>query len=143
MNLRCPRRLRHVLSGLVLACALSACGSDRYVVIGTAKAPSTSGFVEMEDTRDDGATILVHLEHLHPARHVDPSASHYAVWLDGGRGAPVFAGVLRYDPDHRTGELRVESPFPKFIVKITAEANDKPGTPSELEVASQEVSVDD
>lgn len=143
MDCRCPRFVFPALTLLALACAGVACGDDRYVMIGTAKAPSTSGFVEMQDARDDGASILVHLEHLHPARDVEPTATHYAVWLDGSRGAPVLAGSLRYDADHRIGELHVESPFPKFTVKITAEASAKPAAPSLLEVASQEVSVDD
>lgn len=124
--------------------AASACGDDRFIVIGTAKAPSTSGFVEVEDASDDGATLLVHLEHLHPASHVDPAARYYAVWFAAAAaGAPRFAGVLRYNADQRTGELLADAPFTKLIVTITAETTDKPSAPSAIEVASQEVDADD
>lgn len=134
------------LGSLLLAAA--ACGADRFIVIGTTTAPSTSGFVEIVKARDDGGTILVRMEQLHPVDRIDPSAKYYVVWLQasdssGAHGAPLLAGPLRYNPDARSGELRTNAPFPKFIVKITAETTDKPATPSEIEVASQAVSVND
>jgi hypothetical protein len=132
------------LGALLLgALTASACGNDRFIVIGTTKAPSASGFVEMLDQRSDGAKILVHLEQLFPPSRVDPTAKYYVVWIDGRTSSLIRAGVLSYNPEQRTGDLRTDAPFKKFIVKITAETTDKPSAPSELEVASQEVLVDD
>jgi hypothetical protein len=135
----------HVLRAtlaVTAAAVLGACGDDRFIVIGSAKAPSTSGFVEIEDASDDGLSLLVHLEHLHPASRVDPAARHYVVWFQGTAGAPRYAGVLRYHADRRTGELLAAAPFTKLTVKITAETSEQPSAPSALEVASQAVDAD-
>ena len=40
------------------------------------------------------------------------------------------------------GELKARSPFGKFVVKVTAEANDKPQAPSDFLVASQEITLE-
>jgi hypothetical protein len=64
------------------------------------------------------------------------------VWLDGHQGAPVLAGALKYNPDQRTGELETHSPFLKFMVKITAEASATPSAPSEVIVATQDITID-
>ena len=133
---------RRVL-GLVLfllgtALAQAGCGGDRYIVVGTAKAPSVSGWVVLDD-----GEITVHLEQLHPASALDPSLRTYVVWFDSGQGAAKRAGSLKYRPDERTGELRAKSPFGKFVVKVTAEANDKPAVPSDVLVASQELTLED
>ncbi len=135
------------LCALVVCSALCsvgamACGADRFIVVGTAQAPSTSGFVEVEDSGNP-AQIKVHLAHLHPASRLDATKQAYVVWLDSGGGAPRLAGSLSYDPDERVGELVAESPFRKFVVKVTAEANDKPTSPSDLVVASQEIALDE
>jgi hypothetical protein len=131
------------LPALFALCVLAAaCGNDRFIVVGTATAASTSGFVEIEDDDSDGIDILVHLEQLHAVQQVDAAAKHYVVWLDAGKGNPLRAGVLTYDPDHRTGELRTRSPFHDFVVKITAESTSEPSTPGATVVASQAVSID-
>ena len=109
----------------------------------TATAPSTSGFVKIDDASSDGADITVHMEQLHPPSRIEPSAKSYVVWLDGHQGAPVRAGKLKYNADQRTGELETHSPFLKFMVKITAEATDTPSAPSNVIVATQDVTVDD
>lgn len=134
------------LLALCALCTLSSvalgCGNDRFIVVGTATAASTSGFVEIEDDDSDGADILVHMEQLHSADQVVPTAKHYVVWLESGNGAPRRAGVLGYDPDHRIGELRTRSPFLDFVVKITAEATAEPSAPSDAVVATQAVAID-
>jgi hypothetical protein len=74
---------------------------------------------------------------------LDPSMHAYVVWFEAGKSAPVRAGSLKYRPDDRVGELEATAPFRKFIVKITAEANDKPSAESGFVVASEQVSADD
>lgn len=129
---------------LAFACsAVAGCGGDRYIVVGTAKAPSVSGWVRIEDASKTGAEVTVHLEQLHPANHLDASRKAYVVWFEPASGAPVRAGSLKYVPDQRTGELRARAPFGKFVVKVTAEANDKPTDPSDFLVASQEITLED
>jgi hypothetical protein len=130
------------LLGVGLGVMAAACGNDRFIVVGTATAASTSGFVEVEDDDSAGADLLIHMEHLQPAVHVDATAKHYVVWLEAGNGAPRRAGVLSYDPDERIGELRTRSPFLDFMVKITAEPTAEPTAPSGAVVATQAVSID-
>lgn len=120
----------------------AGCGGDRYIVVGTAKAPSVSGWVVIEDA-GDAADVTVHLEQLHPSTALDPNLKAYVVWFAPGTGAPQRAGSLKYRPNERVGELTARSPFGKFVVKVTAEANDKPAAPSDFLVASQELTLED
>jgi hypothetical protein len=123
--------------------ASAGCGGDRYIVVGTAKAPSVSGWVRIEDASSSGADITVRLEQLHPANQLESSLKAYVVWFEPVSGKPVRAGSLKYVPDQRVGELKARAPFGKFVVKVTAEANDKPTDPSDFLVASQEITLED
>jgi hypothetical protein len=134
------RRVCLPVTGLLFALG---CGSDRYIVIGTARAPSTSGFVEVTGTSGSSTQLKVHMEQLHAVDSLDPSLHAYVVWFEAGKAEPVRAGSLRYRPDDRIGELEATSPYRKFVVKITAEANDKPGTPGAFVVATQEIAAQD
>jgi hypothetical protein len=125
----------------MLATALSACGADRYIVIGTAQAPSACGFVELNGTTDKSTKLRVHLEQLHPVDSLDPALHAYVVWFESGKEAAVRAGALKYRSEDRIGELSAVSPYRKFVVKVTAEANDTPNVPSSFVVASEEIST--
>ena len=124
-----------------MALGLCACGADRYMVIGTAQAPSACGFVELNGTTEKTTKLRVHLEHLHPVDSVDPALHAYVVWFESGKDAAVRAGALKYRSEERIGELSAVSPYRKFIVKVTAEANDTPNVPSSFVVASEEIST--
>ena len=124
------------------ALASAGCGGDRYIVVGTAKAPSVSGYLVVEGA-GAGAEVTVHLEQLHPATALDPNLHAYVVWFVPASGAAQRAGSLKYRPDERVGELKAQTPFGKFVVKVTAEANDKPAAPSDFLVASQELTLED
>jgi hypothetical protein len=141
MIARAPALLLVLFLGFCAAAA--GCGGDRYIVIGTAKAPSVSGWVTIQDASKNGAEVTVHLEQLHPPNRLDPSLTTYVVWFDPEHGQPIRAGSLKYVPDERTGELRARAPFGKFVVKVTGEANDKPADPSDVLVASQEITLED
>lgn len=129
----------------VLACALLAtgvgCGGDRYILIGTAQAPSTAGFATITAKTDSSTRVLVHLEHLHPVDSLDPALHAYVVWFEDGNRPAVRAGSLRYRREERIGELEATSPYRKFVVKVTAEANDTPSAPSGFVVASEQIST--
>ena len=122
---------------------LHGCGGDRFIVIGTARAPSTSGFVELSTKSGTSTRVKLRMEALHPVNTLDPAAHAYVVWFERGKQAPVRAGSLHYMPDERVGLLEATSPYRKFVVKVTAEANDKPSTPSAFVVATQEVSAEE
>jgi hypothetical protein len=145
MNLcRLVTRRAHarLLVAALLAAAVLGCGSERYIVIGTARASSASGYIKVS-RHGDSAALTVRLEQLHSVDSLDPSMHAYVVWFESPGVAPKRAGSLHYDPDTRVGELKASSPFRKFVVKVTAEANDKPGVPSSLVVASQDIAAVD
>jgi hypothetical protein len=133
---------RLVMFSLGATLVSAACASDRYIVIGSARAPSTSGWVEIEDADSHSADVTVHLEQLHRPDQLDPTLRAYVVWFEPMSGAPTRGGSLKYRADERVGELRARSPFGKFVVKVTAEANDKPTAPSDFLVASQEITLE-
>ncbi|HKU38157.1 MAG TPA: hypothetical protein VJR89_08420 [Polyangiales bacterium] len=137
------RHLVTIFLGATLG--LAACSGDRYIVVGSARAPSTSGWVVIEDASTSSAEVTVHLEHLPRAKQLDPAMRVYVVWFEPTSlgGAPNRAGTLKYYPDDRIGELKAKAPFGKFVVKVTAEANDKPAMPSDFVVASQEITLED
>jgi hypothetical protein len=127
----------------VVLCALSACGADgRFVLLGSARAPSASGIVEVDDLGGDSAQVAVHLEYLHPPGRLDSSLKSFVVWFVPPVGGAVRAGTLRYDSALRTGDLTQTSPFHHFTLLVTAEREQKPPKPSAYVVATQEVIVD-
>jgi hypothetical protein len=139
-----PRPSRRRLTAYVLTSALAgtlACASSRVIVLGSARAPSAAGYVEVDGTTDTTTKVNVHLEFLHRVDSLDPALHAYVVWFDNGKNPPVRAGSLTYDADKRTGQLEAVSPYRKFVVKVTAEANDTPSAPSDFVVATQDVST--
>ena len=128
---------------LAIALCSSACGADgRFVLIGTARAPSASGIVEVDDLGDNNAQVAVHLEFLHPPSRLDPSLTTFVTWFVPPTGAAVRAGALRYDPAQRTGDLTQTAPFHRFTLLVTAERDPKPMKPSAFVIATQGVVVD-
>jgi hypothetical protein len=128
---------------LIAGLLLLACGADaRYVMIGTARAPSASGIVEADDAGDGATQVAIHLDFLHPPAQLQEGLRSYVVWFVPNAGAPVRAGALRYDPEARTGDLTETAPFMEFMVKITAERDARPSAPSAFEIAAQNVSID-
>jgi hypothetical protein len=127
----------------IAALCLSACGADaRYIVIGSARAPSSSGFVEADEA-DGGAAVTLHMQHLHPPATVEEGITQYVAWFQGPSGQPVRAGALKYNPEERTGDLVAHAPFLDFTVKVTAERDAAPLTPSATVIASQSVRIED
>ena len=138
-----PQSRRWPLPALALLCALWACGADgRYVMIGSAKAPSASGIVEVDDIGDGSSQVAVHLEFLHAPGQLDPSLKHFVVWFVPLTGGVVRGGVLAYDPVARTGDLTQTAPFHHFTVKVTAEHDDHPAAPGPVVIATQDVRID-
>lgn len=142
---RTPHRARAALPvALAAATAVlagTACGGDRYIVIGSARAPSACGFVEVDGTTDKSTKVTVHLEQLHQVDSLDPALHAYVVWFENGQDAAVRAGTLKYKPEDREGELKATAPYRKFVVKVTAEANDTPSAPSAFVVADEQIST--
>lgn len=140
----CPA-WRHWLAALrvgAVLLVLCACGADgRYVVLGSALAPSASGVVEVDELDGGSTQVSLHLEALHPPSRLKEGLTTYVVWFEPTVGTPVRAGVLKHDPETRTGDLSQTSPFRQFSVKITAEREPEPSSPSDFVVATQVISL--
>ena len=133
-----------LIVAMLLCAAVTACGADaRYVVIGSARAPSASGIVELEELDGSSTLVTVHLEYLHPPSKIDAQATQYVAWFEGPSGAPLRAGTVHYNPETRTGDLTATSPFDQLTVKITAERDGTPPTPSSTVIATQSVRIED
>jgi hypothetical protein len=134
----------YVLRSLLFALALCACGPDvRRIVIGDARgASSASGFVDADEA-DGGMEVTLHLQHLHPPATAGEGNTQYIAWFQGPGGQPVRGGALRYNPEERTGDLIANAPFTDFTVKVTAERDANPLTPSATVIASQSVRLED
>src|SRR5262245_4145551 len=91
------RHLVTIFLGATLG--LAACSGDRYIVVGSARAPSTSGWVVIADATSHSADVTVHLEHLPRAKQLDPGLRIYVVWFEPTQGgAPNRAGTMKYYP---------------------------------------------
>jgi hypothetical protein len=128
----------------LLALLLGACGPDvRRIVIGDARgASSASGFIDADEA-DGGSDVTLHLRYLQPPATAGEGLTQYVAWFQGPSGQPVRAGALAYDPEQRTGELTGFAPFTDFTVKVTAERDATPLTPSATVIASQSVRIED
>jgi hypothetical protein len=136
--------ISRLVGALGMAAWLCACGADAsYVTIGTARAPSTSGTVELEELDGGSSLVTVHLEFLHPPARTAEGATCYVLWFQGPVGAPLRAGMLRYDPETRTGDLSAAAPWSSLIIKVTAEREENPSAPSESVIATQAVAIED
>ena len=144
MHFRHPRP-GHSIWGLSCLLAMLACGGGgRYIVVGTAKAPSTSGIIEVDELDGGSRLVTIHMEHLHPPDRLEEAYDRYVVWFEEpNSGKALRAGELTYNPDNRTGDLSETSPMPAFTIKITAEKKDNSGdSPHGLLVASQRISAE-
>lgn len=139
----CAKRSGLRLSAATALLLLSACGADgRYIVIGNASAPSTSGVVEVDALDGDSTQVAIHFEALHAPSRLGDGLKVYMVWFEPLSGSAVRAGELRYDTEARTGDLSQTSPFRQFTLKITAERDTRVSSPSNFVVASQRIMVD-
>jgi hypothetical protein len=132
-----------IMMSLVLGPAALGCGADgRYVIIGTARAQSASGTIEVDELDANSTQVSIHLEHLYAPNRLGRNLVRYGVWFVPPTGAPVYGGELKFDREERTGDLTATSPFRRFTVRITGEAQARAATPSPNEIASQEIALD-
>ncbi len=121
---------------------LWSCGADgRYVVIGNARAPNASGTVEVDALEGGSTQVATHLEYLRPPSRIRDDLTAYVVWFVPQRGAAVWAGVLKYNSEQRTGDLAATSPFRHFTVMITAERSARPNAPGDQVIASEKIQL--
>ena len=116
-------------------------GAPDYLLIGSARAPSADGIVELDEIDGGTALVTVHMERLPPPRNLGEGNRHYVVWFESDDGKKVRAGELVYQVETRTGDLIKTCPFSRFTLKVTAEKTPEPAAPGSFVVAEQRISL--
>lgn len=134
---------RKLALAALLALPWTGCGgAPDYLLIGTARAPSADGVVEVDEIDGASGLVTVHMERLPPPRHLGEGNTVYLVWFESEKGKTVKAGELSYKVESRTGDLMKTCPFEKFRLKITAEPRPDVERPSDFVIAEQRISFE-
>ena len=127
--------MRTSIRGLLVALFVLAgfgCGTLKYEVPGTARAPGADAKVIAEVNKGAGSTKLeIRAENLPPPERLQPGTTAFVVWQRKNDTAPwQRIGALTYDKGKRRGTLEGTCPETKFELVITAELNTSPASPS-------------
>ena len=131
--------------GLMLALAgqMAACSSTaEYAVTGNERAAGVDGTITISEG-DQTNVVEIELNHLPPPERLSKGMKQYVVWFEGKGAAAVKAGNLAYDVSDRSGKMRATTPYRQVVVKISAEASDNAGAPSEVVVMTKQVKLND
>ena len=120
---------------------LGCAGGDEYILIGSARVPSTAGLLTV-DADDDSSEIELTMEFLPPPQALSAKLTHYVAWILPPQGQAVRLGILSYVPRDRTATLTAESISVPYKVQITAESSATPPSPSENVVAEAAIPAD-
>jgi len=93
--------------------------------------PSAQGRLAVKGSEGPNQVVDLTVKHMAQPARVKSGATAYVVWLQPeGAREPINQGVLSVDKD-LNGQLQFKTPFPKFEVFVTAEANPTVQAPSE------------
>ncbi len=124
-----------LIRGLLVAALVFAavgCGTLKYEVAGTAKAPGADAKIVAEVNKSTGSTKLeINAENLPPPDRLQPGSNAFVVWQRKNDSATwQRLGALQYDKSGRKGTLEATAPETKFELVITAENQTSPASPS-------------
>jgi len=125
---------------IVFTFVLAACGGPQELQ-GTSNALGADATLDVT-SGDDTNEILLEAQHLPPPDRVLGGATHYAVWIVPNGRQPVLGALLDYDVDSRDGDARMTTPYDSFEVRVTAERNATPASPSSEVVLRRRVDTD-
>lgn len=121
------------LAVATIALAASTCAPRRDVVVtGTDRAVGADGHIEV--VREDGGNYLVTIEaqNVPPPARLGDGLTTYVVWFRPAEQQPLRMGILAYDEDARTGEMRATTTNTSFEVLVTAETAADVASPSDI-----------
>ena len=125
--------MRTSILGLVVALFLFVgCGTLKYQVQGTARAPGADAKIVAEVNKGAGNMKLEILaENLPPPERLQPGTTAFVVWQRKNDTAQwQRVGALTYDKGKRRGTLEATAPETKLELVITAEMSGSPASPS-------------
>jgi hypothetical protein len=134
--------MRTWILGLVVALFVFAgCGTLKYEVQGTARAPGADAKIRAEVNKSQGNTkIEILAENLAPPERLQPGTTTFVVWQRKNDTAPwQRIGALNYDKGKRKGTLEATAPETNFELVITAELNPTPASPAASVMFQQQV----
>jgi len=131
------RRLTTSLLALGLLTAASTGCASRYHL--DAKAPTYAALAKLKVkvNRDELRELKVTVDHLAPPHRLGPQYKAYAVWIKVPGHGVTKVGLLDYNENRRRGTLDATTPFAKFEVIITLEANPSTAAPSSDVIVSK------
>jgi hypothetical protein len=132
-----------LLLGLVVGAVLggsSGCikPSQTFALV-TQGAPSSTGSVSVERIEGGQRLVVLQFDGLPPPERLGPGVREFVVWLEGPHGKKVKIGTLRYDRDHRSGNLLATTELRAFTVRVTGERNAQASEPSDVLLAERRV----
>lgn len=134
------RTTRALLLASLLALATAGCGSGTrtYPAAGTDISPAASGDIRVGKT-EGAQRVDIDLRHLAPPGRLGAGLSQYAVWVVPEGLSPMLAGILAYDTAQQSGRLHATTPYERFEVLVTAEAEPIGTQPSGIVVLRRSV----
>lgn len=135
------RSFLKVALALVAAFVFSGCsGTNEYAIVGTARAAGADGTVTVEEIEGGNKLVNIEMAHLPPPERLGDGLKFYTVWFVPEGKQPIMAGKLEYDKDDRTGTMMATSPVEGgFVVRVSAESEPSPASPSDVIVAQRDV----
>jgi hypothetical protein len=92
--------------------------------------PAAQGRLAVKGSEGPNQVVDLTVQHMAPPAKVKSGATAYVVWLEPASAKePINMGILTVDKDLK-GQLQFKTPFPKFDVFVTAEANPTVQVPS-------------
>jgi hypothetical protein len=124
------------LLGLTAGCVQA---TQTYPLVLHPQAPSAIGSVSVERIEGGQRLLVLQFDGLPPPERIAPGLREFVVWLEDSRGAEVKVGKLRYDRDHRSGNLLATTELTAFTVRVTGERDAQAAQPSGVRIAERKV----
>jgi hypothetical protein len=119
-----------LLAGFALVAATMAGCASRYELPTEAPNYAAVADIKVRVNKTDLRELTLHIEHLAPPRRIDPTLSHYVVWMAVPGHSITKLGQLEYDEKDRQGDLIATSAHRKFEVLVTLESDPTAASPS-------------
>jgi hypothetical protein len=113
--------------------------TQTYSLTANESAQRAVGSLSVERIEGGQRLVVLQLNKLPPPEQIAPGLREYVVWLEGPRGEKVNVGTLRYDRDHRSGNLLATTDLSTFTVRVTGERDGQAMKPSGVLLAERRV----
>jgi len=113
--------------------------AQTYTLVPQGAPSSTVGSLSVERIEGGQRLVVLQFDGLPPPERIAPGMREFVVWLEGPQGKKVKVGTLRYDRDHRSGNLLATTDLRAFTVRVTGERDARASEPSGVLLAERRV----